>query len=371
MNQTKGLIGMRQLMALLLLMVGAKLSDDTPALLYSDLHNSAWMAPLIAALEFLFPLFLLLKVQERFKNLTLHEINLTLLGKGIGYVVSLFLWLMGTAAIIVDSRNYTDIISTLYFTKTPTLVVYAVLMFVVSYGAKRGLQNIGSLAWLSLWYIKGTLFLALLLTFQAGTTKAIFPLWGPGKIAILKESSLKVSIFADFVYIFLIAKYAASFKEFKKGTLFAFLFLMFELSLAYLAFEMVFDYPTAQLLNYPFHDTIRYITFGRFLTNIETLFFPFWLLAVFVKFSAYLYLNALLFGSLFKIKHFELVIPTLATLYLIMGMALHPPAFVIFTLRNVLLNVLTPMVLLYPILLWIVAQAKGMFNNERSISKTH
>ena len=76
---------------------------------------------------------------------------------------------------------------------------------------------------------------------------------------------------------------------------------------------------------YPFHTAIRYISFGTFLPNIEILFFPIWLLSAFIRFAAFLYINALMFGHLFKIKDFEFLIPSLATIYLLIGIIPESP----------------------------------------------
>ena len=42
-------------------------------------------------------------------------------------------------------------------------------------------------------------------------------------------------------------------------------------------------------------------------------------MSAFIRFTAFLYLNALMFGHIFKIKDFEILIPSLATIYLLIG----------------------------------------------------
>ena len=53
----------------------------------------------------------------------------------------------------------------------------------------------------------------------------------------------------------------------------------------------------------------------------------------FIRFSAFLYLSALMFGHLFKIKDFEFLIPSLATIYLLIGII---PEYTILTLALVI-----------------------------------
>ncbi len=78
-------------------------------------------------------------------------------------------------------------------------------------------------------------------------------------------------------------------------------------------------------MGYPFHTAIRYISLGSYLPNIEIFFLPIWMLAAFIRFAAFLYINALMFGHLFKIKDFEFLIPSLATIYLLIGMIPETP----------------------------------------------
>ena len=54
-------LGMREYMAIAIIMVGAKATDSNPALVYSKVQNAAWMVPLLSAVIFFVGLFLLLK----------------------------------------------------------------------------------------------------------------------------------------------------------------------------------------------------------------------------------------------------------------------------------------------------------------------
>ncbi|RTQ94463.1 hypothetical protein EKG35_05450 [Lysinibacillus telephonicus] len=116
---------------------------------------------------------------------------------------------------------------------------------------------------------------------------------------------------------------------------------------------------------YPFHEAIRYIQFG-FLTNVESLFFPFWLLSTFTRFAFYFYISSLLFGTIFKIRQFEYIIPTLATVTVLLGSIPETPTFSIFYLRVALLHTATPIFLLLPFLLWVLAKLKGDVKPEKT-----
>ena len=135
-----------------------------------------------------------------FHGKNLFAVIQKLLGKYIGFFICLFIFLINSSAISFDTRTYANIIGTFYFTTTPQLVIYALLMFVCAYGAKKGLQHIGSVAWIVLFYALISIYLALLLSLQDSNIEGIFPIFGPGIPEIFKTSLLKNDSFCRSIY---------------------------------------------------------------------------------------------------------------------------------------------------------------------------
>ncbi|WLR55793.1 endospore germination permease [Mesobacillus subterraneus] len=366
MKRDKGKIGIKEYFALISLTVGAKLSDDTPAIIYENAKNAGWMAALLIGMMSLLPILLMIKVYSVHQGKNLHEIILHLFGRFLGTVISIGLLIGGLAAVIADSGTYVDIIGSMYFTKTPPIIIYIILMVICAYGAKRGIEQIGATAWLLLPYIKITLFVALIFTFKKGTIGYLFPIWGEAPIEVAKASAKNVSIFVDFFYLGLIVPLISTFNDMKKGTLIGLAFITVEMSLALVAFIVLFDYTTAEMLNYPFHETIRFIQIG-FLANVETLFFPFWLVATFIRFSFYLYLIATILGGILKIKEFEYLIPLIATIILLVGLTPNAPSITLYNVREYILMLLSPTFMIMPPLMWVIAKIRGDFKNDSSL----
>jgi spore germination protein KB len=360
MEQSKQLIGIKEYIAIILLLISTKVTDDTPSILFEHMKNAGWMAPIINGLIAIIPIYLLIKVVSNYDNKNLAEVSDHLFGKIISFIILFILLAVSFLAVIVDTAIYTDIIGTMYFTKTPTIIIYGILMFVCAYGATRGFEQIGSVAWTVFPYLQVSLFFALILTIGEGNTAFLFPIMGSGAWEVIKESSLRLSIYADLLYLFFLYPYIKSKKVFKKGTWLALLFIVLNLSISLASYVFLFDYKTVMQLNYPYHEVIRTISLG-FMINMEAFFLPFWLIASFVRFSIYLYVNALLFGHLFRIKHFEYLIPSLATLIVFLGMIPESPTFTIFDLREKLLLIATPLFFFLPCLIWVVAKLKGEF----------
>lgn len=365
MIEPKGKIGIREYFAIVILIIGTKVQDDSVAIMYQSLKNAAWMSTLIIGGIAFILIFILLNVLTRYKGRSFIEIIHHVFGHYVGYIVLFILWVALSCAIILDTAIYTDIIQTMYFTKTPNLFIYALLMAVCAYVAKKGLEQIGSVSWIVAPYIKIVLWIALIFILLQGTVAFLFPLFGPGEWEVIKESTKRSSLLIDFLYLCFLIPYVRSLKDFKKGTWMALFYLILQATVGLAAFVMLFDFTSVTMLNYPFHEAIRYINIG-FLTNVETLFFPFWLISLFVRFSVYLYINAILFGALFKIKHFEYVIPALATLYLFIGLIPENPTYTIFQLREDFVVLASPLFVFFPFILWIMSKIKGDFKNEKA-----
>jgi spore germination protein KB len=364
MIQQPGKLGVREYVSLAIFMVGAKATEDTPTLIYSKVQNAAWMIPILSAGLFFLPLFLLLKTLTLFQGEDLFSVIQKLLGKYLGFVVCLLIFCISSYAISFDTRTYTNIIRTFYFTTTPNLIIYALLMIIGAYGARKGIQQIGSVAYLIVYFVILSLFLALGLSTQDGTIRSVFPIWGPGKLEILKQMPQKLTLFADFFLFTMLIPFSTSIKEFRKGTWVAFVYVSMQISAAILIYICMFDISLGGI-GFPFHTAIRFISLGSFLPNVEIIFFIIWLMSTFIRFAAFLYINALMFGRLFKIKDFEHIIPSLAALYLFIGSIPEAPLDVTLVFKSFIQNVGGPMFAAISLLLWFVALLKGEFKHAK------
>lgn len=361
MGEPNDKIGIKEYTTIAIFLIGIKTADDVPAIIFDSLKNAGWIGVLISGLVAALPLFLLMHIAKKYQSKSLIDMIHHLFGKYIGFFILFFLWAIGFFYIVLDTATYTDIISTMYYTNTPPIVLYAILVGVAAYGAKKGLEQIGSVSWSIFPYVQASLLFAIVLTIGQGNFDFIFPVFGPGEWELMKESVMKVSIYVDFLYLFILFPYVKSTKDFKKGTWIAFVIIVFNLAISMASYVMLFDYNAVMSLNYPFHEAIRSISLG-FLSSLETLFFPFWLIAAFLKFAIYFYINILLFGKIFRIKHFEYVIPSFAVLILFLGLIPESPTFTILHMKELIGKILSPMFFFLPIIMWVLAKFKGDLN---------
>lgn len=356
--QQQNVLGLREFLAISLIMVALKLTDNTPVIVFQKLGTSAWMSPILSGIVIAIPIFCIVSVVCKYEDKSLFQILNHLFGKYIGWLVVFYLWLSLLFILIVDSAIYTDLISTMYFPNTPSLAIYGVLMVISAYGAYKGIFAIGSTAWAIFPYVTIALTVFTIATIGHGESYFLFPIFGSGEWNTIKESVSGSLLYNDFIYMGILASLLPTKKTFKKGIWLTLGIAIFEITFAMISFIMLFDYKSVQLLNYPWHEAIRNISFG-FLTNVETLFFPFWITTVFIRFAVYLNLVIVKFGHLFKIQNFHPLAPIFAVLIVFIGMIPDQPSFTLPMLQEKFILFIVPMTIALPILLWIVSKFKG------------
>ncbi|RXT08950.1 GerAB/ArcD/ProY family transporter [Ammoniphilus sp. CFH 90114] len=354
-NYSQGKIGIREFVSLILLSIGSKLTDMTPAIIFNHVKQSTWMVPIFSLIIIAPSLFILLSLFKRYKDKNLYDIIVHLFGKYIGFIVGILLFIIVIEAIITSSRSYSDILGTMYFTTTPLLAIYGVFIGVSYMVAKMGLEAIGSSAYLTIPYIKVTLLLLGILGSSEGVFGRAFPLLGDGVDVILKESLLKSSIFGDIFVLTMIYPLVMEGKNFRKGLWMGLVITAVEISFFIFVYAIVF----LEKIAYPFHELARYVRLGTYFTNIETLFLGFWLIAALIRFAIYLYIASLLFGAIFKIKEFEPILLPLTIIVILAGMLPENPIYNVLHYRDMLLNIDSFFFLGLPIVLWLTAKWKG------------
>ncbi|MCT2536969.1 endospore germination permease [Aquibacillus koreensis] len=349
----------REMFALVTLLVGIKFADTTPALLAQKGQNAFWMIPIISFL-IIFPSFLLLiYLLKRYKDKNLVELLEKVLGRFFGKSLGFLLFILAYATLIFDSRNYVEQIKLLYYPQSPTLIISIVFMAVIFFCAKRGFEVIGFTSWIGLPLIKFAVFLLAALIFKEAVWNRIFPIFGSGVQVIVMEGVKNSSIFLEF---FLLTIAYTAFKDtkfFRRGSYFGGLFVIFEIILFFLLYTVIFDYNSIDKIAFPFHEITQYINFGDYFTNIETFFMVFWLFAGFMRFIILLYLITWIFGAVFNINEFEPLLFPFAFLALMIGVIPENAIVNELIIRDLLLDISTPLFVLFPFILWIVALCKG------------
>lgn len=351
-------LGAREAFAMIILMVGVKISNTTPALFAQYGANAFWMMPVFSLLVILPSALLLYYLLKRYENKNLVELTEQIVGKVVGKILCLLLFFIFFFMMAVEGRSYTEQLSLLYFPETSVTFLLFVFFLIIFYGAKRGIETIGTTSWLFLFFIKASVLLLVCIALQEAVFQRVFPLFGNGLDILMIEGAKKASLFTD---LFIITMAYPLFKKgrFSKGIFFGFTFVFFEMILFFLLYCTIFDYKSIDKVIFPFHDIAQYINLGVYFTNIETFFMIFWILAAFIKYMIYLNFSSWIFGAVFNIKEFEPLILPFAFFSVVLAVIPEDAIINEFIFKSRLMDFSTPLLVFFPILLWVVAMFKG------------
>lgn len=358
----KDLIGIREFFSVIVFMISTKATDMTTTRLFEDTFNAAWMV-IIGSFVIILPSIVVLNlILKKHQTKNLLEILQLAMGRpvafGIGFILFLFL-LVNTA---VESRSYADQLITMNFPKTPLFILYFAFLSFCLWGAKKGWEALGSVAWMIFPYVTIALGILVFLLAKDAYLNRIFPLFGSGKWEVAKASFNYVTVYAEAFYISMLYPFVKDHKTYTRGLFGSLAYTVLMMVILYLCYTLVFDYRSVGKITYPFNEATRLVSIGRVITNIETFFLTFWLLVIIVKFAVYLYLVSMLFGFVFNIKEFEHTLIPITILVLLLGMIPTNQIDNIFMLKQKIMMYSKYVFLLLPPFLWLIFKVKAVRN---------
>lgn len=340
-----------EVFALTNILIALIITDSTPSIIAQNTKNAFWYVPLISFMIMLPPLLILLYLLSKYNAEHLVDLFEILLGKFLGKTFAFLIFIINFLLMAFDNRSYVEQIKILYFSQSSSLIIFVFLTFVCVFGAIRGIKVIGYTAKILLPYIMISFAFLIILILPSIVPERILPIFGSGLSNVLEEGFLKGSLFSKFSLLLMIIPSVREPKAFYKGGLIGLLVSVVQIILFFFLYATFFDYNSVTSAPFHFHEITQYIRLGEFFTNIETFFLIFWLLAMFIRFILILYLISWLFGSIFNIKNFELLILPIGFLSMVVGLLPDNPSTTEMFFRDRLLNITTPFVIFYSLFL--------------------
>ena len=356
----KDQVGFKEFFSILVITTGTKATDMSAVFLFREGLNAAWMIAIGSFLLTIPSLLLLNNVLKKYQCKNILEVTQLTLGKPLAFVIALILLCFTLINTATDSRSYMTQLIAINFPNTPLFILYLCFLTLCMWGAKKGWETVGSIAWAVFPYLMITtgLLILLMISDSSASFYRIFPLFGTGKWEIAKASFRYTSLFSEQFIFAMMYPFVKNHKTYTKS-LYSSLFLTVSIMvLMYLSYVWVFDYRSIAKITYPFNEATRIVSLGRSITNIETFFIAIWLVGVFVKFTVYIYVVCKIFGFLFSIKEFEHTIFPITILILVIAMIPENNEINMFVVRKYTLYYFKYLLLFLPPLLWIMAKMK-------------
>lgn len=356
-----GKIGFIEYFMIVMFCIGVRLSDTTPILLVKSGLNAAWTLPIISGLIILIPFLSLLSLLKLYTNKNLIEIIYHLTGRFIGFVLTFLLLIISFDYIIVTTRSYSDILSTMFYLRTPLAAILIMVIVSSSLVAARGINIIGSLCWFTYPVLQVIVLLIIPMVWKEININYIFPLGGPGVKTLLKEGITHTTIMGEIIILTVFFPQVRSYKEFKAASLLGLFISILQISLFIIIYISTYGFPVLITLNYPYQQLTRLANAGRFATNMEAFFLGFWIIASSLRFAVYYFMTAKIFAAILKLNNPKPLLPLISIIVFVIGII--PDNFVknILVFRELGIKLFWFYLISLPILLWIAAKVKGEY----------
>lgn len=352
-------LGTRELIGIIMVLLILKSTDTTPTLMFRAGYSAGWIIPIISGLLVIIPLLCTISILKAYREKGFIEVLFHLFGKYIGAAAGMVLFYIIFAALFINTRSYTGILSSLYFTRTPVNVLYAGIVIASCYIAYLGIHAIGRTAWIFIPVLQLVTFLIVFVAQKRINLYFIFPAAGSGGIELFKAGLVNVTTWGDIFYLAVIFPMVRGHGEFRRANLIGYSISVIEFVIMMFVYIITFGYPTISYINYPMHALARYVRFGDYFTHPEAFFLGFWIISAVVRFSAQLYFSAVTLGHTLKIKGYRQLLFPLAAGSMALGLL--PENFItnVFIIRKELFEWTWPLVLMLPVLMWITGKIRG------------
>ncbi|MFD3257208.1 endospore germination permease [Paenibacillus lentus] len=305
----KGRLSSRQLIVLALFVFVGDMALIYPVTMVSDSHQDAWIAGLISLPLGLAGIMIPLKVHYFYPQMNLIEKMNKILGKWVGTAVSLFYLFFFLIATSIYIREIEDFMTTQIFEKTPGAVFRFMILFLVIYGLRLGLETLGRAAeiFLPLFILFFTSLMILLL--PQIRLENLFPMMNTPLPKLMHSVLYGISYpFGEMIVFLMVYPYVKHNKHTNRDIFLimiigsAVLNLILLLSLTVLgAYLSEHHFYTAYIL-------AQKINIANFLQRIEALMAIVWVITTFFKTALYFYAFTHGTAQLFNLKSFRSLI---------------------------------------------------------------
>lgn len=332
-----------------------------PSSLASTAKQDAWISALVVMLFSIVLIFLYYKINSLFPESNLYDINIAILGKRIGLVISI---LYLTYFLLLSSlvlNNIGSFITSQVLHGTPMQALVTLFILVVIYGAYLGLEVLGRSSEIFVPWLILFLLLLLLLNIPNLSFFKLQPIFiEQGLSNILKASITYIGTpYLELVVFLMILPNVSQgdnrFKAFMIGTIISssIIFLIVLVSILVLGADL-----TARNA-YPSYILGKKISIGQFLERIEVLVAIIWMFSTFFKMVVLYYSTATLFSQILNLRDYRILMMPLGFIIVSLSLIVYPnTTYLIDFLTNTWFYYAATFGILIPVVLLIVGKLK-------------
>jgi spore germination protein (amino acid permease) len=308
--EKKIIFGVWEAVTVLINMVCVKIFLNFPRKIEEDAGTAGWILTLyVAAITFLL-FFVISKLYSRFEGKDLMDLGEHIGGTVGRTIVGLIVIAFLTYFTSVLLREFAENMKIISLAVSP--ISYVTLFFLAGMivAAFFGLESIVRFHAIAVPIVASGFLLIIILVLPFAKFSNLTPVFGSGINDIFIKGIPKVSLFAEFILIFLMIPFVKTGKNFKKVGYTALGFSTFFLVIGSIVYSAVYVYDVGVENFLPIYSLTRLINYGRFFQRIESLFVLIWAAGALLYLSAGFYFIAYTFMKTFKLQYYKpLILP--------------------------------------------------------------
>jgi spore germination protein (amino acid permease) len=317
----EGKFGVIEAVWLIVITLTAKVFYTSPATAMKIVGTTSWYMTIISALTaavgFTFCYFLL----KAFPNKNLLEIYDSVAGRFFGAIFAFLLVGIFLATIVVNLREFTDVIKIYAYRDSPPAYILILVMIAVATLSFLGLETIVRYSKFIGYFLAFGLIAIILLSAQNYEVNRIFPIFGHGIKTTLINGIERSSGYGEVIIIAIFASCLQGIKHIKKTGYLSLLFCGIVVSFTLLSFTLSFSYVVGQELTAPIYVQASLIEYGSFFQRLEPLFFFIWNLTTLISITAMFYTVLYIYCHIFRLTDKRPLIIPLSIIIIFLAIA--------------------------------------------------
>ncbi|WP_028551644.1 GerAB/ArcD/ProY family transporter [Paenibacillus sp. UNC451MF] len=284
-------------------------------------QQDAWISALLAMGISIGIAYICGKLYTIFPDKSLIEYNRGLLGKWLGGLVSAMYILVWILILAVILKQFSLFITGTIMPKTPVSIIIILMLIVVLYPTLHGVGVIGRICELTgpiiLIGVIGPMFLAI----NEMDRDRLLPIFSDsGYMAIMKGALPTAAFLGDCILILILSSFVDHSKFKVRHSVYGVMVSGIFTSLSVIVSLLMFGSNVASGYPYPMLMTVRSISIGGIIENLDAVVITIWIMSIFTKLALYLFVAGYGTSQLFGMKNWRIPVWVIAGVALVIAL---------------------------------------------------
>jgi spore germination protein (amino acid permease) len=312
----KIVIGKWETIAILLNLICVKVVLNFPRNMAEVAGNAAWMLVVYISIITFVAFFIIQKLYSRFEGKDLIDIGEHIAG-GFGRIVTgLVIIIILLFLVSIYIRIFAEDMKVVSLTTSPISYVTTFFVICMVIGAYLGIEAIARYHAIAIPIIIAGYLIIMAGVIPYVNLSNLLPIFGSGIKSIFIDGSVITSVYMELIFLFLLAPYVKTHKNFKSSGYTVLGLSTIVLTLTSLIYLAVIPMPDALERILPLFHLSRLINVGRFFQRIDSIFVLIWATTGLMYVTVCLYFIASIFQKTFRLKYYKpLILPFAALIF--------------------------------------------------------